>query len=188
MPEQRSLDFKPKPDLNDLRRAAQEALALAERLARLNGPSAEHAFKDAEHIAIKCPDMETQMLALERSGDFHKRYGAMKIAGEKYRIALQSARCIAVVSDAGVEAEYRLRYKLRSIQKNNCNAFKNLEKAAGPADTYEMRFKAWRSYENEPERSVDRLAARGIGSKDDFRKRLDAAKLDTGSDEDDEDA
>ena len=85
MPEQRSLDFKPKPDLNDLRRAAQEALALAERLARLNGPSAEHAFKDAEHIAIKCPDMETQMLALERSGDFHKRYGAMKIAGEKYR-------------------------------------------------------------------------------------------------------
>ena len=71
-----------------------------------------------------------------------------------------------------------------SIEKREDKALKNLRDVAQPTDSYEARWKAWRGYAHDAKHTAGRLAARGFGSKDDFRRRLDAAKLDFSNDED----
>lgn len=195
MAEQRSLDFE--PGLKDSGTRTAERLAHAEGLKRQAeqavadarsigfGDAAESAFAEAEKVSIKCTDMETQMLAFESSGDFYNARKAFVTASKKYEIALQNAQCLSGTSDAAGEALYRLRFKLLSIQKRGDKALKNLRDITQAMDTYEAIWKAWHSYVHDIQYAEGRLAARGLGSKDDFRRRLEAAKLDF-SDENEE--
>lgn len=188
MTEQGSLDFKPQPKYkpDDLRRAAEEALAVAEKLDRRHDPGAELAFTDAEGLAVKCADMEIQMRVFASSGGFHERRKAFSLALKKYGTALQNARCLSDTSDGGVEYRCHIRYKLLRIQNHEDRAFKNLQEVAQSTDTYQTRCKAWDGYVGDVGQPMGRLAARGLGSKDDFRRRLDAAKLDPSDDENEE--
>lgn len=180
---QRLLDFQPEP--LESKRAAEKALAVAIDLARRNDPTADAAFAQAEALAIKAADMEIQACVFECSGDFYRRSGALKTAAEKYRIALQNAECNAVISDAAVESEDRLRYKLLSLQNRDEAKFKIFEGVVQPVDPYQARLSAWFGYRDDTDRPAGRLAARGLGSKEDFRRRLDAARSDPADDEDD---
>jgi hypothetical protein len=185
--DQGSLDFKPQPQPDDdLRPAAEEALAVAERLDRRHDPAAEHAFAEAEGFAVKCADMEIQIRVFESSGGFYERRKAFTIAAEKYRVSLQSAQCLSGASDTGAEDAYRLRFKLLGVQKRDDKGWKNLKEVALPTDTYQARCAAWTGYVDDIDCPAGRLAARGLGSKDDFRRRLDAAKLNSSDNENDE--
>lgn len=182
MAEQGLLDFEPEP--HHLKRETEKSLEVAVDLTRRNDPTAEFAFRDAEALAITSVDMEMQARVFECSGDFHRQSGALTSAAKKYSIALRNTQCNAVMSDTAVESEDRLRYKLLSLENRNEQAFKVFEQVVQPADTNQARLKAWFGYLNDVERPGDRLAARGLGSKDDFRRRLDAAKSDTTDDQD----
>ena len=182
MADQAKMNFESGPEHAKV--AAEQALASAKRLARLNDPGAEGAFSDAEGLAAKCTDPEVQMRALEASGEFQERRRAVSIACEKYGTATRTAECLAVMSDLGVEAVERLKYKSTRAQHSGDGVFRNLMLAAQASHSYEQRNQAWASYEQERENSTGRLAARGLGSVEDFRRRLDAA---TSSPSDDDD-
>lgn len=181
MADQASLDFRPKHD--DLKLVAEQALASAKDLARSNDPSAEGAFDEAESLAVKCADQDVQMRTFEASARFHEGRGAIRTAREKYRIALSSAECLSVVCDAAVgRAEY-LRWDLARIENREDPDFKNLLRASKLDDSRERLRETWSKFVAERGTSPGRLAARGFGSVEDFRRRIDAAELDPGDDE-----
>lgn len=182
MAEQAKMDFDSEPA--DVKAAAEQALASAVSLARSNDPGAETAFNELESLAKCCTDQGLQMRAFEASGEFHERRGAAGTACQKYGIAGKTAECLAVISDLGVEDVERIRYKSARAHHKNDVAFKNLMRAAQPSHSYEQRNKAWASYEEERANSPGRLAARGLGSVDDFRRRLDAATANPSDDDD----
>jgi hypothetical protein len=181
MADQASLDFVSKYD--DLKLAAEQALASAENLARSNDPSAEGAFDEAESLAVKCADQGVQMRTFEVSARFHEGRGAIRTAREKYRTALSSAECLSVISDAAVAGRERLRWDLVRIENREDPVFENLLRASKRDDSRDRLRETWDKFVADRGTSRGRLAARGFGSVEDFRRRIDAAKLDTGDDE-----
>jgi hypothetical protein len=181
MADQASLDFSPKHD--DLKLAAERALASAENLARSSDPGVEGAFDQAESLAVKCPDQDVQMRTFEASARFHEGHGAIPIARKKYRIALDTAECLSVISDAAIEGAARLRFDLVRLDNREDPHFKNLLLAARRDDSRDRLRAAWDKFVADRGDSSGRLAARGFGSVEDFRRRIDAAELDSGDDE-----
>lgn len=181
MAEQASLDFERNHD--HLKQAGEQALSSAERLAWLQDPVAHGAFDEAESLAIKCADEGLQMRTFEASARFHERRGAIPVAREKYNTALRNAECLSVISDAGVESVARLRWDLARIEYRGDEAFKNLLRASKADDSRDRLRKAWDQFIADRGTTRGRLAARGFGSAEDFRRRIDAAKLDPRDDE-----
>jgi hypothetical protein len=178
MADQASLDFRPKHD--DLKLAAEKALASAEKLARSNDPGAVGAFDQAESLAVKCPDQDVQMRTFEASARFHEGRGAIPTARKKYHAALISAECLSVVSDAPVEVAARLRFDLVRIENRQDSDFKNLLRASKRNDSWDCLRETWDKFVADRGNSSGRLAARGFGSVEDFRRRIDAAEPDPG--------
>lgn len=181
MADQASLDFRPKHD--ELKLAAEQALASAKVLARSNAPGTEGAFDEAESLAVKSADQDVQMRTFEASARFHEGRGAIQTAREKYRTALSTAKCLSVVSDAGVEETERLRWDLVRTENLSDSDFKNLLLASKPGDSGDRLRRAWDRFVGERGDPQDRLAARGFGSVEDFRRRIDAAEPDPGGDD-----
>jgi len=181
MADQSSLDFRPKHD--HLKLAAEEALASAENLARSNDPGVVGAFDQAESLSVQCPDQDVQMRTFEASARFHEGRGAIPTALKKYRTALSSAECLSVVSDAAVEGAARLRFDLVRIENRGDPDFKNLLRASKRDDSRDRLRETWREFVADRGNSSGRLAARGFGSVEDFRRRIDAAELDPGDDD-----
>lgn len=181
MADQASFDFEPNYD--ELRPAAERALAAAQDLTRSNDPGAEGAFLEAENLAVRCADQEIQMRAFEASGRFHEGRGAFRTAHDKYRTALSNAKCLTVVSDAAVEREARLRWDLVRMENRDDSAFKNLLRASKPDDSLDRLRKTWDQFIGERANSQGRRAARGIGSVEYFRTLIDATSLDPDDDE-----
>lgn len=186
MADQRNFDFEDSLSSGTL--SAKRAIEAALRLARGADPdskaAAATAFGEAEQIAVACSDAKTQMSVFEASGDFHCLRRDYAIAKTKYETAMGSAELLMVTSDDGVEDVERLRFKLTKVGNANDQAFRTLEKTAQPSDSYERRNMAWASYQQDNENPVGRLAARGLGSEEDFRKRLDAVESAPDDDED----
>lgn len=114
--------------IEDSRREVEGALTAAEGLG-VNDPAAVPAFAYVETLAVKCADMELQMRTFEKIGGFHERRGDFATALKKYRVSLQSAKCLSVVSEPDVEDGARLRFKCLKIEKLGDPAFENLKKA-----------------------------------------------------------
>ncbi|MGC2505101.1 MAG: hypothetical protein WA369_00485 [Candidatus Acidiferrales bacterium] len=187
MADQHILPFGREPDDGKLR--VQRAIEAARGLTRGTDPdskaAATAAFEEIEQMAIGCTDPTTQMSAYEASGDFHCGRGAHSIAERKYETAMQSAKLLEVTSDDGVKAVERLRFKLTRVHHTNDQAFGNLEKTAQPLHSYEQRNIAWASYQRDAGNPITR-AARGLGSEEYFRGRLDAARSAPSDDEDED--
>jgi hypothetical protein len=181
MVDQTSLEFGPKFD--NLKPAAEQALASAQNLARSNNPGAEGAFDEAESLAVKCADQDVQMQTFETSARFHERRGAFSTARKKYCTALGSAEGLSVVCDAGVEGTERLRFELVRIDNREDPDFKNLLRASKPNDSRNRLRATWEKFVADRGNSAGCLAARGFGSVEDFRRRIDAAELDPADDE-----
>ncbi len=181
MAEQASLNFEPSRDR--LKPAAERALASAERLFRSSDPGAQGAFDEAESLAIECADQDLQMRTFEASARFHERRGAISVAREKYKTALRTAECLRIVSDAAVETAERLRFDLVRIENREDPDFKNLLRASKRDDLRDRLREAWDKFVADRGNSSGRLAARGFGSVDDFRRRIDAAELDPEDDD-----
>jgi hypothetical protein len=188
MAEQGSLDFT--KDSPSSKVSADQGLESALTLSRGTDPSSREAataaFDEAEKLAIRCDDPKTQMRVYEASGNFHCVRRAFGVAQKKYEIALRSAELFGVTSDEGIEDVERLRFKLTKLGNAHAPDFKNLEEAAQSFHSYEQRNLAWASYQEDKINPGERLAARGLGSKEDFRTRLDAAKSIPTNDEDEE--
>jgi hypothetical protein len=187
MAEQGSLDFeRASPDRSaEVERGLEAALKISRGTDPDSREAAAAAFDEAEWLAIRYPDPKTQMRVHEASGDFHFARKAFRVSKGKYETALGSANLLSVTSDDGVADVERLKFKLSRISNAQNPDFKNLERAAQPSPSYERRNLAWASYQKEKESSGGRLAARGFGSEEDFRRRLDDAKS-TPTDEEDE--
>lgn len=175
MADQASLDFGTEHD--DLKLAAEKALASAENLARVHDPGAESAFDQAESLAIKCPDQDVQMRTFEASARFHEGRGAIPTARKKYSAALSTAECLSIVSDAAVERAAHLRFDLVRIENRDDPHFKNLLLASKRDDSWDRLRATWDKFVADRGNSSGRLAARGFGSMEDFRRRIDAAEL-----------
>jgi hypothetical protein len=184
MREQASLNFEQKHD--DPIRDAKRALVSAEVLDRSNDPGTNDAFDEAENLAISCADQEQQMLTFTASGWFHERRGATSIAREKYSIALDTAECLAVVSDEAADHKARLKWDLVRLDNRENSTFGNLLKASKRADSPDHLRKTWDRFVADCGNSQGRRAARGFGSVEYFRERLDVATS-TPSDDEDED-
>jgi hypothetical protein len=188
MADQRNFDFE--SNLAGGKLSAERATEAALRLSQGSDPdskaAAAAAIQEAEQIAIGCADAKTQLNVFEASGDFHVLRGDYGIAKTKYETAMGSAELLKVMSDDGVEDVERLRFKLAKVGNTDHQAFNTLEKTAQPSDSYDQRNMAWTSYQQDKENPVGRLAARGLGSEEDFRRRLDAAKCAPRDDEDED--
>lgn len=182
MTDQRSLDFE--GDGKKLR--AERAIEAARSLSRGTDPdskaAAAAAFEELEQIALGCADPKTQMTVFEASGDFHSDRGDYCIAEVKYETAMGSAKLLEVTSDDGVDSVDRLRFKLNRVRNIHDQAFRTLEKSAQPSHSHEQRNMAWASYQQDQANPTTR-AARGLGSEEYFRGRLDAAKSAPSNDE-----
>jgi|SRR5271156_4278248 len=181
MAEQTSLNFESNHD--HLKPAAEQALASAECLARSNDPGAQYAFDQAESLAIECADQDLQMRTFEASARFREGRGAFRFAREKYKTALRNAECLSVVCDAGIESAARLRWDIARIDYRDDGAFKILLRTSKPDDSRDRLLKTWDQFVADRGNSSGRLAARGFGSVEDFRRRIDAAELDPGDDD-----
>jgi len=189
MADQHNFDFERDPAGGEL--TPDRAIEAARKLSRGTDPdskaAAAAAFEEAEQVAVRCRDEKTQLSAFEAYGDFHSRQGNYGLAREKYETAMGSAELVMVSSDDGVEDVERLRFKLTKLQNVNDQAFRILEKTALPSDSYEQRNLAWESYQQDKQNPAGRLAARGLGSEEDFRRRLNTAKS-TPRDDENEDS
>jgi hypothetical protein len=188
MSEQKAFGFEDNP--TDEGVSIGREIEAARTIARSTDPdskaAARAAFAEVERLALACRDPKTQMQAYEASGDFHAGRGDLGTAEKKYKIALESARLLSVTSDDGVKAVERLLFKLNKTRNGNDPVFKNLENVARGLYPYEKQNSAWASYQNDKGDSTGRLAARSLGSEEDFRSRLDAAESAPVDDEDEE--
>ena len=145
------------------------------------------AFDDAERLAVKCSDQEIQMRAFEASGRYHERRGQAEVAAEKYRMALKTAECLSVTSDEATDLEERLKWDLLRVENHKDQRFENFMRAEQPGDSFQQGRKAWQGFVAAKTNSDRPLAARGFGSVEDFRRRLDEARQSSADEDEDED-
>lgn len=186
MGDQGTLDFEGNSSHRNLTAELEAALRLSRRGDPDSEAAAASAFKELERLALGCADPKTDVRVYEPAGDHYFARRAFGVAKEKYCTALESAKLIAVTSDDGVADVERLRFKLTKVRNAHDPFFKAFEEVAGRSYSYEQRNIAWAGFEQDRGNTVERLAARGFGSKDDFRRRLDAAKWDPADEEDEE--
>jgi hypothetical protein len=177
MAEQGNLDFEPQHD--HLKVGVERALASAKRLENLNDPGAKGAFDEAESLAIKSADPDIQMRVFESSARFHEKSGALSSAKKRYITALRNA--FTVNSDSAVDREAVLRWDLVRIDNREDSAFKNLVRASRHDDSPDRLRSVWEQFVTDRTNVGGRKAARGFGTTDYFRGRIDTKKLDPGN-------
>ncbi len=164
----------------NLRSQAERALKAAQQLGRANDALAEPVFQEAARLADQAADPELQLRAYESLGLFLKSRGKFGPARECFRKAELTAEYLD--SDESIS---RLRVRIFEAEtelpgndklKPYFVDFKEASKEG--SYTWQDRFETWCSFVDDLNTSTGRLAARGIGSKKDFRDRLEGVKRD----------
>lgn len=182
IPMQGTLDFE--AAIRSLRIEARRALEGAQRLARINDSLTRDAFEDAERLSDLAADAELQVQVRELFALFLKDRAAFLPARERLIKAEQIAQAHGFDEDVA-----RLQVSIEEIKAELAQdtAMKrcllNFGLAADEGSySWQDKRDALFGFIADLARSGGRLAARGIGSIEDFRDRLDSAGRGRGGD------
>lgn len=182
---QRHIDGLPESTL-----AVEYALLYAWTLDKMADDGASDAYKEAEGMAVQLDeDQELQMLVHALYGRFLKRKKMFARARLQLVKTMNIAQCLGRSDiDCAVKLEV-IELDLENQKDPLLKDLKNLGQASNGGDSYPSRLNVWCGHVDDLKKPVrHRLAARTEkGSISYFRKRLDAAKLNSNDSEDDED-
>lgn len=181
-PIQGALDFE--AAIRSLRTDAARAFTAAQQLASIGDLLAREAFEDAERVSDRAADAELQVKVREAFASFLKDHGHLRLAKERLVKAGQIAQAHGFDEDVArievrtkeIEAELLQDAGLKACLAN----FEDVAEKSGCSwqDKRDVLF----AFIADLNRSGGRIAARGIGSKDDFKDRLDKMKWGHGQD------
>jgi len=182
IPMQGTLDFE--AAIRDLRNEAARALEAAQQLARINDPLTQDAFEDAERASDRAADAQQQVQVRELFASYLRRHGDFRSARERLVKAGQIAQDHGFDEDAArlevcikeVEAELTGDAKMKSYLRN----FKSV--SHGGSYSWQDRRDALFGFIADLNRTSGCLAARVVGSTEDFRDRLERARRGRGED------
>jgi hypothetical protein len=176
IPMQGTLDFE--AAIRDLRNDAVRALKAAQQLARIKDPLTRDAFEDAERVSDRAADAQLQVQVRELFASFLKDNAHFRLAKDRMVKAEQIARDHGFDEDAA-----RLQVSIIEIDaelaedaglKGHLVNFREASREG--SFSWQDKRDALVGFMVDLTRSGGRLAARGIGSIDDFRQRLDRAR------------
>jgi hypothetical protein len=188
MADQGEFDFDGDPGKLDARLRKAEVLRALDAAARLSKckdadsrAAADAAFECVESLAHSADD-ETRMLVYRALGQYFESRGPRTKAAQMYLAALEIANWFQ--SDAAAELIDPLKWDVIRVTNREDLDFQKLLRATAPNDRPDCCRHVWERFVGGRNHPAGRLAARGLGTVENFRELLDQEHRNPDIDED----